>query len=236
LNVVDLIILGIVGVSILFGLYRGFINALLGLVGVFAALMIAYTAYPQLAKSLQDNESLVRTLVHYSDASSRIHDLDLSRTPVAGMPAQLLNEILSRAALPEPFDAFVRANVTGQVFASLGSATIADYLSQTIVAVSLNILCFLASFAAAYAAIMLLVHLLGYVFALPVLKHMDLLLGGVFGAVRGILLVFVIFALVPILLTVSPIEGISQSISQSMLADFFYRTNLIQSIMQGTLF
>ncbi len=236
MNVVDLIILGIIGISILFGLYKGFINAMLGLIGLFLALVIAYVAYPHVAKSLQGNESLVRTLIHYSDASSRIHDLDLSLTPVANIPPQIIDEVLTRAALPQPFDAFVRANVTGQVFAALGSTNISEYLNQTIIAVSINILCFLASFGVAYAVIMLLVHLIGYVFRMPVLKHLDLLLGGLFGGARGIFLVFVLFALVPILLTVSPIEQVSQAIAESQLAGIFYKSNLIQSIMQGTLF
>ena len=236
MNVVDLLILGIIGVSVLFGLYKGFISSVFGLLGVFVALLVAYTVYPQLAKSLQDNESLVRNLVHYSDASSRIHDLELSQTPVKGISAQTLGEIMDRANLPQPFDDFVRANIVDQVFAPLGSVNVSEYLNQTIIAVSLNILCFLACFGVAYAAVMLLVHLLGYVFRLPVLKHFDLLLGGLLGGVRGVLLVFVLFAIVPVLLTVSPIEQVSIAIAESRLASTFYQTNLIQSIMQGTLF
>jgi len=236
MNIVDLLILGVIGVCVLFGLYKGFVNSVFGLFGVFLALVIAYAAYPQLAKSLQDNESLIRNLIHYSDASSRIQDVELSQTPVAGISGQTLSEIMTRANLPQPFDDFVRANITDQVFAPLGSVNVSDYLNQTLVAVTLNILCFLICFGIAYAAVMLLVHLLGYVFRLPVLKHFDLLLGGLFGGVRGVLLMFVIFAIVPVLLTVSPIEQVSAAIDESQLASTFYQTNLIQSIMQGTLF
>ncbi|MCL2810333.1 MAG: CvpA family protein [Clostridia bacterium] len=236
MNIVDLLILGVIGVGVLFGLYKGFVNSVFGLFGVFFALIIAYTAYPQLVKSLQDNESLIRNLIHYSDASSRIQDLELSQTPVAGISGQALGEIMNRANLPQPFDDFVRANILDQVFAPLGSLYVSDYLNQTLVAVTLNILCFLVCFGLAYAAVMLLVHLLGYVFRMPVLKHFDLLLGGLFGGVRGVLLVFVFFAIVPVLLTVSPIEQVSVAIDESRLASTFYQTNLIQSIMQGTLF
>ncbi len=236
MNLVDWIILGVIGVSVLFGLYKGFINSVFGLVGLFLALFIAYTAYPQLAKTVQGNESLIRTLSHYSDASSRIHDLDLARTQVAGISSQVLEDILTRAELPPPFDAFVRTNVQEQVFARIGSTNISEYLNQTIISVSINILCFLAAFAIAYAVIMLLVHLFGYVFRLPVLKHFDLLLGGVFGGVRGVFLVFVVFALVPILLTVSPIAQVSEYIEQSQLAGIFYKSSLIQSILRGTMF
>ncbi|MCL2544586.1 MAG: CvpA family protein [Clostridia bacterium] len=236
MNIVDIIILGIIGIGVLFGLYKGFVNSVFGLLGVFLALIIGYIAYPQLAQALQDNEGLVRNLIHYSDASSRIQDLELSQTPVAGISQQALDEIMARANLPQPFDDFVRVNVLEQVFAPLGSVNVSDYLNQTLIAVTLNILCFLACFGVAYAAVMLLVHLLGYVFRMPVLKHFDLLLGGLLGGLRGVLLVFVLFAIVPILLTVSPIEQVSAAIDESRFASTFYRTNLIQSIMQGTLF
>ena len=235
MNIVDLLILGIIGVSVLFGMYKGFINAIFGLFGVIAALIIACIAYPALARSLQGNESLVRTLIHYSDASSRIHDLELSQTPVAGISEQTLTEILTRADLPEPLGDFVRENIVKGVFASLGSVNVSEYLNQTIVAVSFNILCFLLCFAGAYAAIMLLVHLLGYVFRLPVLKHLDLLLGGLFGGVRGVFLVFVFFLVVPVLRTVSPIDQVSEAIAQSQLAAIFNKSGLIELIMRGSL-
>ena len=236
MNGVDLLILAVIGVSVLFGLYKGFIHSVFGLFGIFLAVLIAYFAYPQLAKSLQGNDSLVRNLIHYSDASLRVRDLDLSQTPVAGIPEQALNEIMDRTGLPKPIDDFVRANIVGQVFASLGSASVSEYLNQTVITVSLNILCFLLCFGIAYAAVMLLSHMLGYVFRMPVLKHFDVLLGGLFGGVRGALLVMILFAVVPVLLTVSPIEELTKAIDESQLASVFYHTNMIQLVMQGTLF
>lgn len=236
MNVVDFAIIGIVLVSVLFGLYKGFIASVFSLLAVILSLIVAYTAYPQLAKSLQDNESLVRTLIHYSDASSRIHDLDLAETSVANIPPEVLDEVLARANLPEPFGTFVRENVQNKVFASLGSQSISDYLNQTIIAVSINILCFLACFLVSFLVLSLLVHLIAYVFSLPVLKHFDMLLGGTFGAVRGLFFVFALFALIPIVLTISPIEVVGQWIEQSTLAGYFYKNNFITSIMQGVLF
>jgi uncharacterized membrane protein required for colicin V production len=236
MNGVDLAILGVIGASVLFGLYKGFIHSVIGLFGIFVAVIIAYIAYPQLAGSLQGNDGLARNLIHYSDASSRIHDLVLSRTPVAGIPEQTLDEIIVRAGLPKPIDEFVRANILRQVFAPIGSINVSEYLNQTVVTVSLNILCFLLCFGIAYAAIMLLSHLVGYVFRMPVLKHFDLILGGLFGGVRGALLVLILFAVVPVLLTVSPIEQVSRAIDESRLASAFYHTNLIQMVMKGSLF
>lgn len=233
LNIVDYIIIAILGISIIMGMYRGFISGVLSLVSLLGALFVAYLTYPQLAEVLQNNEALIRTLVHYTDAGSRIKDVDLALTPIANMTQDTLSDILARANLPEIFQQFVQSNVNSQVFSAAGSANISEYLNQTIIAVSLNIICFLICFVIAYIVLTMLSNLIGYVFRLPVLRHLDALMGGVFGGVRGVFLVFVIFALVPIILTVSPIEQVGQMIEESKLAGYFYKTNLIATIMRG---
>ena len=75
MNIVDYLILGVIFISVIFGLRRGFISGVLSLGSLILSVFIAFQAYPILAQNLQSNESLVNTLVHYTDASSRIKDL-----------------------------------------------------------------------------------------------------------------------------------------------------------------
>ena len=74
-----------------------------------------------------------------------------------------------------------------------------------------------------------------YVFRLPVLRHLDALIGGAFGALRGVLIVMVLAAIVPIILTISPIEQVEELINASKLAGFFFRDNMITAVMRGTI-
>lgn len=233
MNIIDFVILGVVAISVVFGLYKGFISSVFSLVALFVALLIAYWTYPMLAGALQGNDSLVNTLVHYSDASSRIHDVELARTPVENVTQQVLDQVLEGAGLPQPFEDFVRENVTEQVFGAIDSMSISDYLNQTLIDASLNILCFLICFLAAFVLLTLLIHLISYVFTFPVLRHFDMILGGAFGGVRGIFVVFILFALIPILITISPIEGLNELIEEARFASFFYQDNFITSILQG---
>jgi hypothetical protein len=235
LNIVDYIILGIILISVIFGLRRGFISGVLSLGSLLLSVFIAFQAYPTLAQNLQSNESLVNTLVHYTDASSRIKDLELALTPVSSLTQEALDRVMENAGLPAVFDTFVRQNVAQQAFSAIGSVNISEYLNQTIISVSLNILCFIICFAVAYIAFSLLSHMICYVFRLPVLRHLDALAGGLFGALRGVIIVFVLSAIVPIILTISPIEQVQQLIETSQLAGIFLKDNMIASIMQGTI-
>ena len=103
MNAVDYVILGIVAISLLFGMYRGFITTLLGLASVFGSMFGAYTLGPKLSNAICNNQTIVNTLVHYTDASSRLGDLELSQMSVAGIDANSLSEVISRVKLPEPF-------------------------------------------------------------------------------------------------------------------------------------
>ena len=235
MNIVDYLILGVIFISVIFGLRRGFISGVLSLGSLILSVFIAFQAYPILAQNLQSNESLVNTLVHYTDASSRIKDLELALTPVTELTQSALDQVMENANLPAVLESFVRQNVAQRTFASIGSVNISEYLNQTIISVSLNILCFILCFLAAYIVLSLLSHMICYVFRLPVLRHLDALIGGAFGALRGVLIVMVLAAIVPIILTISPIEQVEELINASKLAGFFFRDNMITAVMRGTI-
>jgi hypothetical protein len=63
-----------------------------------------------------------------------------------------------------------------------------------------------------------------------VLRHLDSLVGGLFGFVRGYLTLVVLFALVPIVLAVAPVAQIQELVNASQLAPLF-DTKLIFSIL-----
>ncbi|MCL1964214.1 MAG: CvpA family protein [Firmicutes bacterium] len=235
MNVVDYVILGIVGVSLLYGLYRGFISSVLGLVCVFAAMFAAYAIGPALASAICKNEMVVDTLVHYTDASSRLGDLDLSRMQVAGLSAGTIADIVARTGLPMPFDALLETNMAQQVFAAIGSVDVSQYINQTIVTSIVSILCYIAVFIVGYVALSLVTGLLGYIFRFPSLKYLDALLGGVFGLARGVAMVYILFALVPIFMTVLPFEQFGEMVEASRIGSALYKSNIVTTILQGHL-
>ena len=79
-------------------------------------------------------------------------------------------------------------------------------------------------------AALFVIHLISYVFELPVLRHLDSLAGGIFGLIRGYITLVIIFLLVPIVLAVAPIEQISRVFEESTLRPMF-DSRLIFSIL-----
>ena len=75
MNIIDIAILAVLAVSVLYGMYRGFISGVLSVAALIGSAALAFSMSGQLAAWLQGNQTLVSTLVYYTDAGSRIGDL-----------------------------------------------------------------------------------------------------------------------------------------------------------------
>ena len=68
INIIDICILAVIGVSVVFGLYRGFISGVLSVGAVIGSTAFAFAAGGQLAAWLSSNQTLVDTLRYYTVA------------------------------------------------------------------------------------------------------------------------------------------------------------------------
>ena len=234
MNFVDWIIIGILGISVLFGMYRGFVSSVLNMGGGLCSFFGAFWLYPKLAAFIQQNEGLRMTLAHYLEPGSGL-DLALSESAVSDLGASGIQQVLSRVSLPTPLDSILQVNLESSVFANLNLSTVGEYVNQTILQARINILCFVICFLLAYAAISTLFNLIRAVFRFPLLKQLDGLAGGLFGLLRGLLICLVLFTLVPLVQSMVPLEMITEVLEGSTLAPVFMNGNLITAIMNGGL-
>lgn len=236
MNLIDYILLGVLFVSTLFGLYRGFIASVLGTGGCLIAFGLSFLLGPRLAAIVQGNVTLQETLSHYTDISSRIGDLDLALSNVYQLTREKIDQIVANVRLPEPFAKLLESNLVNQVYAGADvEQTVQSYLSQTILTACINIICFLVCFAVLLLAISLVVALLKAVFRFPVLKQLDSLVGGAFGLARGCLLCYILMAVAPMVQTMVPVNQLTDLLDTSVLAPLFSGNNLVLAIMNGGL-
>ena len=236
MNPVDWVILGILAISVLFGLYRGFIASVASMGGCLISLAASFWLSPKVAEFLQTQTDLSNTLMSYADAATRLKDSTLSSLPVRGLTGDTIASILGRASLPAPLDKLLQSNLEQQVYQAANiPQDVGHYVTQTIVSALMNVLCFVISFVVLLILFHIVVNLLKAVFRFPVLKQLNAIAGGAFGLLRGALLCFVLFALVPLLQTVVPVDGLGDMIRDSAFAPMFNSGTLILSIMNGHL-
>ena len=233
MNIIDIIIIAILAFSLVSGMHKGFITSTLALVGFCGAWIGAYAAYGYLVTAVQQNEGLINFLQSLVSAADLFKTKTLADLEVAAASAADIDQAVGEIGIPLISGLF-RENVVGQVFANEGLTKMSEYLTQTLLSSVLNVLSFIIMFAVIYAAVLLLVNLLNNVFRFPVLKHLDWLLGGAFGLVRGAVIVMLIFSVVPTVcsaLESMDIKLLSDMINESKLGVMLQQNNLITNVL-----
>ena len=237
MNIVDIIILAILALSFVSGMYKGFITSTLALLGFVGAWIASLASYQYLVSAVVANEGLMKFF------SSLVNAVDLFKTPglaniqVATATAENINQAISEGNIPLINDIF-RSNVTGQVFANSGLSTMSEYLSETLLNTALNVISFVLLFIIIYAAILLFVNMLNNVFSFPALRHLDWILGGLFGLVRGLVVVMLIFAVVPTIssaLSSMNITLLTDLIDASRIGKIFEQSNFVANTLKSIL-
>ena len=62
MNVVDIVIIGIIAITVISGMYRGFISSLMSTANFFISWVASYTIYPSITSALLSNDGILDTL------------------------------------------------------------------------------------------------------------------------------------------------------------------------------
>lgn len=234
-NIIDIAVYSIIIISVAAGFYQGFIATSGNTVGYFIALLSADIFYGGTALRVKTTGTVIKALVYYSETTNMLGSVDVSRTSVTGMTSDTLHGLINNLTFPFPVEKWFTHNVLGAVYARDGLTNLGDYLSQTVAEVSVNIACFILIFLGVYIAVTIIVNLTHYVVKLPQVKLFDGVLGGAIGLVRGILLVFVVFLIMPAVLSMLPVQQVKDIVDTSQTAAFFYQKNFLFDMIRSSI-
>ena len=235
MNSVDIAILVIVGISVIFGVYRGFLQTVLSVAAVIVSLFVALTFGPRLSAVIQGQTSLAEALANYTDAVVRVGDVDLARTEVDSASPSLIDRVIDAAGLPPEIASYLRSNLQTEAYRNQGKTTVNDYVRTTLVSAAVDVISYVLCFFACSLVFSLLINLLKHVCRFPPLRTMDGLAGGLFGLARGVLIVYVLFLLLPVAETIVPDRGVQRLLEDSRLAGFFQSGGFFASVLSGKL-
>lgn len=232
MNIVDVVILAMLGLSVLWALYRGFVQSMLSVLTCLLSILLAYACAPLLTRPLLSNTGVTTQLATYSDAFSRVGDLELSLTPVPELTEANLERVVQAVGLPAPLDGVLRVNLKQRVF---GAATVNDYVTSTIVAAIVDILSYVICFFVLCFIFSIVINFIRSVFHYPLLKHLDFLAATVCGVLRGLIVCYVVMTLAPVLKMAFPLDLIDEALSASRLMPIVSGDNMIITILNGHL-
>ena len=235
MNLIDIAVIGVLALFILHGIYKGFLPTLLSIGAYILAWLAAIVLLPVGSNSIRGSEKLFNTMLYYTEGSEYVNDVELARKSIDEISTDTLNAVFAKADLPYPMAKNIADNIARESFAENGITTLGDYFNQTIVIVFINILVFIAMFAIIRIILAFIINGVDYAWTLPKLRVADRAIAGGIGLIRGILAVFLLFMLLPIVLIV--LQGkfafLTDMVNDGMMAKFFYRTNFLLSMMPG---
>ncbi|MEG1524938.1 MAG: CvpA family protein [Clostridia bacterium] len=235
MNFIDIGILLILAITILGGYYRGFISTALNIGATLVSFLIARLSIPLLANAIQGRDKLFNMMLYYTEGSEyvAITDVELTRTPISSLSYDTLRTVIQNAGMPRPMDSAITRNIATEAFSADGITTLGDYFNQTIVCVVINIISLLLVFLVLRIVCGFLIR--GADFGcggFPVLQRADGPIGAGLGLINGVLLLFIVFLVMPILLTVLP--KFYDFLGESFFGEFFYKANPFLLLIPAT--
>lgn len=233
MNLLDLAIIGILGLFVLSGIHKGFMYTAISVLCMIVCMMLAFVIMPLISGKVVSNESVFNSMLYYTEGSEYIYDVELSKMPITAIDRDTLAEVYNRSDVAYPMDLRIRENIADAAFEDEGITSLGDYFNQTMVHVTINILVFLLLFAALRAVTAFGLGWRNYAKRLPKLKKLDFLAAIGTGLIRGLLALFLFFMLCPIVLTVLPFDVVEELVEESKLASFFYQSNFLLGLIPG---
>ncbi|MGI6215347.1 MAG: CvpA family protein [Christensenellales bacterium] len=233
MNVIDIVIFAVLGISTIYGLYYGFVHTIGSFVAILLSILLSFSVGPAISDALMGNASISESLASVTDAFVRVGDWDLANTPVAELKDTVTDTIMHSVQLPDSLSEILRSNLENQSFASQNIYTVNEYVSQTIVNAGIHVLGFIISFILIYIIFSIILNLIRHVFTFPVLRQLDTLFGGVFGLARGAAIVMVLALLVPLIDTVIPENAMASVIAGSKMFPWFENLRIFLKVAAG---
>ncbi|MEG1990671.1 MAG: CvpA family protein [Christensenella sp.] len=226
----NLIIIFFIAIYILQGFHKGFLISVANTIGMVISWIVGFLFSPLMSQAIAKG-SFYKFLLQFTNGVDLLQaNGNLAVTTLS--PIQI-DSIVQNANVPFPFDKLITQNMTNQVFEPQGYHTVSEYFGYTTTNIVVNIFSFLIIYLIARIVISLLINAVNYANPLPVLRKFDSVAGGVVGVLRGILGMFALFIMLPVIMISLPTDFISPLIANSSMSEFFYQSNFLLNGISG---
>ncbi len=226
--VVDILLLLVFAGMVLVGVVKGFVKSVLGMVAIMAAFLLAYQLSPVLAPAVYDtflSEKVYETI-----------ETKLAEAPGATQAAGQVSAVL--ASIPDYVKSVAAsigidtAGITDKVNSLDNSNAavareLADNVAKPVITAVTQAILFVLLLVVSYILLMIVVKLIDKFFKLPVLKTANKILGGALGAVKGIMLVFLLCVIFEIFFGTGNDSFMSGAVESSKIIEFVRGNNFV---------
>lgn len=226
MNWILVAVIGIVAVLGWLGLKKGLIKMVFSLVSTIVALLVAMLFSPVVAGMMKNNEAVVG---FFDEKISAI--VDFSTEEAVEETESKQSSLIEALPLPETFKESILENNTAENYVSMQVQNFEDYVCRQITNVIINAIAFVVTLILAAIALALLCNALNLLAKLPLLRQINAIAGLAAGVAEGILLVWVLFAILTMFGGSEFGKDALSMIAENPLLDFLYKNNMVSKFI-----
>ncbi|SCG84495.1 hypothetical protein DW1_2940 [Proteiniborus sp. DW1] len=220
MNWVDICIFAILALNSLIGFNQGFIVSIFNLAGLIVSYFVATLYYPIITQVLLNNQAVYQKVRGFVD--KRLYSVFEEKADIFGTTS-LLEDLM----LPKPLVDIISKSPKVDSYTSQVSKAAIDIMSEAITGILIDVISLIIAFIIARIVLIFIIRILNVFSKLPILSHFNKLLGLGFGFIKGIIIVFIIFAVVTPLISVSPNGTIAEGVFGSTVGYYLYDNNIL---------
>lgn len=227
-GIFDYCVFLIIGIGVIYGVYRGFIMSAAGALSSVISWVGALAFTKPLALVLDRQYSLVDRIIYLAQSSDTITNITVRKSPLTLLTDSQISQTFQQMEMTKFFKSYLqRVLSTTNVDKT---QTFGDFVDTTIATFILHLLSFLGLFIVIFVLCLVIRALIQHSFKIPGLRIGDGIIGAGFGAIQGLLFIFIVFSVLPMIFLIVPDSMVAEflgDISQTPVAGRFYEHNII---------
>ena len=228
-----IVVAGILLLTAYKGFRRGFIREIVSFFFVFLALSVSWAINPYVNEFFMENTPVYEKI--QESCQSFVESQKKQELTSPGTEEQ--TGFIEGLELPELLQKGLESNNTAEVYTYLAVDSFGEYISEALARMIVNGLSFFVSYLLASVILRLGTWVLNLLAGLPVLKSANKLAGGLVGAVKGVLFVWIAFLVMTILCSTSigkeSLALIEKDAFLNVLYEYDIFVNVFMSIFYG---
>lgn len=221
--VVDIIIIGIMLVCILLGYKKGLIRVAVNILGFFIALLIALILYTPISNFIINNTSIQPTLKEAIRGTVTSYVIKTEENEES-------NEVEDNS--PKVMTDYINGFVEEQKQkAEQTEKDIINNVSETVANNLIKIAVGILVFITAKIALLFVKALAKVISNLPIIGSFNKLGGAIYGVLQGLLIIYILFAVLSVFAPTMENSGILEAINTSIIGKVMYNNNIILKII-----
>lgn len=228
-----IVVAGILLLTAYKGFRRGFIREIVSFFFVFLALAVSWAINPYVNEFFMENTPVYEKI--QESCQSFVESQKKQELTSPGTEEQ--TGFIEGLELPELLQKGLESNNTAEVYTNLAVDSFGEYISEALARMIVNGLSFFVSYLLASVILRLGTWVLNLLAGLPVLKSANKLAGGLVGAVKGVLFVWIAFLVMTILCSTSigkeALALIEKDAFLNVLYEYDIFVNVFMSIFYG---